>query len=101
MAAAAQEPDWQAVAVKAEGREGARVTTKIKCAVVGATLLGFMSTGALALSPSAQRGLTIARTNCARCHSIGKVGESPLKIAPPFRTLHEPARRVRFRPLPH
>ena len=28
------------------------MTTKTKCAVVGATLLGFMSTDALALSPS-------------------------------------------------
>ena len=25
---------------------------------------------------------------CARCHSIDKVSESPLRIAPPFRTLH-------------
>jgi len=41
-----------------------------------------------ALSPSEQRGLVLARTNCASCHAIGKVGESPLKIAPPFRTLH-------------
>jgi mono/diheme cytochrome c family protein len=41
------------------------------------------------LSPSAQRGLNIARANCARCHAIDKVSESPLKIAPPFRTLHE------------
>ena len=47
------------------------------------------SASAPALSPSAERGLTIARTNCARCHSIDKVTESPLKIAPPFRTLHE------------
>jgi cytochrome c len=44
---------------------------------------------AASLSPSAQRGLTIARTYCARCHSIDKLSESPLKIAPPFRTLHE------------
>ncbi|HXX51452.1 MAG TPA: cytochrome c [Xanthobacteraceae bacterium] len=41
------------------------------------------------LSPAAQRGLVIVRTNCSRCHAIGKVGESPLSIAPPFRTLHE------------
>jgi cytochrome c len=40
------------------------------------------------LSPGAQRGLTFMQTNCARCHSIGKAGESPLSIAPPFRTLH-------------
>jgi|SRR6516162_3396803 len=42
-----------------------------------------------ALSPPEQRGLVLARTNCARCHAIGRVGESPLKIAPPFRTLHQ------------
>ena len=40
------------------------------------------------LSPAAQRGFVIVHTNCSRCHAIGKVGGSPLKIAPPFRTLH-------------
>lgn len=39
-------------------------------------------------SPRAQRGFTFAQANCAKCHAIGKVGESPLPIAPPFRTLH-------------
>jgi cytochrome c len=28
------------------------------------------------------------RANCARCHAIYETGESPLKAAPPFRTLH-------------
>jgi cytochrome c len=42
-----------------------------------------------ALSPPAQRGFVFVRTNCARCHSIDKVSLSPLKPAPPFRTLHE------------
>jgi mono/diheme cytochrome c family protein len=32
--------------------------------------------------------MLFARANCARCHSIDKYSESPLKIAPPFRTLH-------------
>jgi cytochrome c len=41
------------------------------------------------LSPAAQRGLIIVRTNCSRCHAVGKLGDSPLPIAPPFRTLHE------------
>jgi cytochrome c len=41
------------------------------------------------LSPAAQRGLVIVRNNCSRCHAVSKVGESPLPIAPPFRTLHE------------
>jgi cytochrome c len=26
--------------------------------------------------------------HCAQCHSIDRVSESPLAIAPPFRTLH-------------
>jgi len=37
--------------------------------------------------PNIQRGRNLARTYCARCHSIDKVSESPLKIAPPFRNL--------------
>lgn len=45
-------------------------------------------TPALAASPSEQRGKTFALTNCARCHSVDRVTRSPLKIAPPFRTLH-------------
>ena len=43
---------------------------------------------ATAQAQSAQRGLNFVRANCARCHAIDKVSESPLKIAPPFRTLH-------------
>jgi cytochrome c553 len=58
-------------------------------ALAASLFFAFTSGAALALSPSAERGLTIARTNCARCHSIDKLSESPLKIAPPFRTLHE------------
>jgi mono/diheme cytochrome c family protein len=34
------------------------------------------------LSPAAQRGFVILKTNCSRCHAVGKIGESPLKIAP-------------------
>ena len=47
-----------------------------------------MQTQAGADSPAEQRGKTFALNNCARCHSIDKVTQSPLKIAPPFRTLH-------------
>ena len=53
------------------------------------TLAPMQAKGDEVLSPSAQRGLVIVRTNCSRCHAIGKVGDSPLPIAPPFRTLHE------------
>ncbi len=48
-----------------------------------------LTTSALAASPSEQRGQTFALNNCARCHSVDKVTKSPLKIAPPFRTLHK------------
>lgn len=44
---------------------------------------------ALAASPSEDRGKTFAINNCARCHAIDRVSQSPLKIAPPFRTLHK------------
>src|SRR6266568_1250287 len=38
---------------------------------------------------SVQRGREFARANCARCHSIERTGESPVKSAPPFRILHQ------------
>jgi cytochrome c len=44
---------------------------------------------AFAASPSQERGKTFAINNCARCHAIDRVTQSPLKIAPPFRTLHK------------
>jgi cytochrome c len=56
-----------------------------------ATALAFtliMLAPAAAASPEEQRGKTFALNNCARCHSIDRVSPSPLKIAPPFRTLH-------------
>jgi cytochrome c len=42
-----------------------------------------------ALSPAAQRGFVFVQTNCSKCHAVGRFGDSPLAIAPPFRTLHE------------
>jgi cytochrome c len=42
----------------------------------------------MAVSLAEQRGKTYALTNWARCHSIDRVTQSPLKIAPPFRTIH-------------
>ena len=50
------------------------------------TLVPTLST---ANDPRAQRGRTFAQANCAQCHAVGPIGESPLRIAPPFRTLHE------------
>jgi cytochrome c len=59
---------------------------------VVAIILTLMPSGAKGdevLSPAAQRGFVIVRTNCSRCHAVGKVGDSPLPIAPRFRTPHE------------
>jgi cytochrome c len=53
------------------------------------TLTLITLTPAVAASPQQQRGKTFALNNCAKCHSIDKVSASPLKIAPPFRTLHK------------
>jgi mono/diheme cytochrome c family protein len=41
-----------------------------------------------------QRGLRLARANCARCHAIGAEGASPMAGAPPLRDLEtlEPGR---------
>lgn len=61
-------------------------------------LIAFACVATLALSsavevqaqtPSIQRGLNFVRANCARCHAIDKVSESPFRIAPPFRDLHK------------
>jgi mono/diheme cytochrome c family protein len=60
----------------------------VRLASAGLLVLCFHAS-ASALEPRAQRGYQFAITNCSRCHAIGKVGESPLRIAPPFRTLHE------------
>lgn len=57
--------------------------------IVAFALLPQIAGSEEALSPAAQRGLVFVRTNCARCHSVDRVGPSPLRIAPPFRTLHE------------
>jgi mono/diheme cytochrome c family protein len=60
----------------------------MKVAVFSLGFAVLLFTSALAASPSEQRGKTFALANCARCHAIDRASSSPLKIAPPFRTLH-------------
>src|SRR5262245_39313454 len=52
-----------------------------------AAILSCAGESALAQSPPERRGLRFARLHCAQCHAIEAVGESPLPIAPTFRTL--------------
>jgi cytochrome c len=61
---------------------------KVSPVVLLMLALSIQATNAQSLSPSAQRGLAFVRTNCAHCHAIDKVSPSPLRAAPPFRTLH-------------
>jgi mono/diheme cytochrome c family protein len=65
--------------------------TPISQAAVGVTLIAFslLSGTSPVAAENAQQGKRLALTYCARCHAIDKVSPSPLKIAPPFRTLHE------------
>jgi cytochrome c len=55
-----------------------------------ASLIGLTAAfGASAQEDQVQRGQELVSTHCARCHAIGKTGESAFPEAPPFRTLHE------------
>lgn len=53
------------------------------------TAFALLSGASPASAENPQQGKRLALTYCARCHAIDKVSPSPLKIAPPFRTLHE------------
>jgi cytochrome c len=65
-----------------------KCAVRLPCRVIalGAIVL-YASEVAIAESPAERRGLRFARLHCAPCHAIDRVGESPLPIAPPFRTL--------------
>lgn len=48
-----------------------------------------VATDILAADDLVAKGNRLAQENCSRCHAIGPRGRSPLREAPPFRTLHE------------
>jgi len=39
-------------------------------------------------SDRTSRGRLLVQRYCASCHAIGRTGESPNRVAPPFRDLH-------------
>jgi cytochrome c len=51
------------------------------------TVTVFFVAGEAARAQSPKRGEELLVQNCAPCHAVGRAGESPNKIAPPFRTL--------------
>ena len=68
-------------------RDTMRMQSAITAALFSALLLVPAAANAQ-ISPSAQRGRTFVQANCSRCHAVDRVSQSPLTIAPPFRTLH-------------
>jgi mono/diheme cytochrome c family protein len=61
---------------------------RLRLPLLALLALGLHPAPSSAQDGRAQRGLAFAQANCSRCHVIGRVGESPLPIAPPFRALH-------------
>ncbi len=51
-------------------------------------LTGLMGTMATATDGQVQRGKTFVEANCATCHAVGRIGASPINVAPAFRDLH-------------
>lgn len=60
-----------------------------RAGLTASLFFGAVTPGAAQMAPNVQRGLVLAKTHCAQCHSIDKTGPSPLAIAPPFRDLHK------------
>ena len=66
------------------------MTPRIACRLLIAGLLVCSSMVASAATSSQLRskGKALLEEKCGRCHAIGAVGQSPLKEAPPMRTIY-------------
>lgn len=60
----------------------------LQCALRQGLIGLLLITPALGASSAEQRGKAFARANCGRCHAVDRASASPLKGAPPLRTLH-------------
>ena len=59
----------------------------LSCAMVTGALVCFSNASSAQMSQRAEAGHEIAERFCARCHAIGKEGNSPHESAPPFRLI--------------
>lgn len=68
----------------------ARIVPALAAALLGAAALSIPPGAAAGAQedPRLHRGRQFAEANCGLCHAVGRFGDSPLAIAPPFRTLH-------------
>jgi mono/diheme cytochrome c family protein len=60
----------------------------IRLPVSALLMTGLLQVAAAATDGQVQRGKTFVGANCATCHAVGRIGESPLAVAPAFRELH-------------
>jgi len=74
-------------ALKVIGRKPGSFKSKACSAVIG--FIALTAAAPCHSEYNAEAGKAFALANCAHCHSIDKVTQSPLAIAPPFRTLHQ------------
>jgi mono/diheme cytochrome c family protein len=57
------------------------------CAILALWVAGCKAEESDVTQLLAADGREIAETQCAQCHAVGSEGESPLREAPPFRTI--------------
>ena len=66
--------------------------TRLDAVITRSTIIALtlvMMGSSAASAASIEQGRRLAAVYCQNCHAIDKVSPSPLRIAPPFRTLHE------------
>src|SRR5450631_4046398 len=56
--------------------------------IFAATFLCLLAGAGRSERGSPALGEKLAQEWCAKCHAIGRIGASPLQVAPPFRELH-------------
>jgi len=70
-----------------------RISSLARCAVnllIAAVAIALVHSGTgYALDADQQQAKALLVELCARCHAVGRVGRSPHREAPPFRTLGE------------
>lgn len=76
-------PEGPSTAAAAGGDRGRTVATL----VAFATAVLVSTPVEAQQDPRIQRGRQFAEVNCSMCHAVGRFGDSPLAIAPPFRSL--------------
>ena len=61
---------------------------QVRLLTVGLLVCLSATSNAATSSQLRSRGKALLQENCGRCHAIGAVGSSPLKEAPPMRTVY-------------